>query len=187
MAASSALPGLVFCFCAMVQLVVVSLSTPVWDEISFMNVEDIGFGIFGFTGSETRFGYDFPIPAASHTTAILHNLTFALILYPIAAGLSGISVLLGLCGASCHRSGTVFMCFTTTASLLCTLAAWVTSTVLFAIVCAGYRDIDYNATWGNATWIGFGALVSLFLGFIATAWGIFGEYRRATRLIPFSS
>ncbi|OBZ68097.1 hypothetical protein A0H81_11937 [Grifola frondosa] len=67
------------------------------------------FGVFGFTGSAIPaldgFSrrrrppqlYPFPQPHA------------VLILIPISAGLSGLAFLFGVCGASYHRVGTVFM------------------------------------------------------------------------------
>ncbi|KAG2358448.1 hypothetical protein BDR07DRAFT_1489425 [Suillus spraguei] len=105
MAASSALPGLFFCFSAMVLLIFVSVSSPTWNSISFLNVNQYSFGVFGYTGSKVQVGYYFPLPGDINT-GILHSLTFVLILYPIAAGLSGLAVLFGVCGAGYHRAGT---------------------------------------------------------------------------------
>ncbi|KAL4062214.1 hypothetical protein V8B97DRAFT_2022411 [Scleroderma yunnanense] len=182
MAASAALPGLFFCFAAMVLLIFISVSAPTWNTISFMNAGGLSFGVFGYTGSVTQVCYYLPISVSGVNSDILHNLTCTLILYPIAAGLAGISVLLGLCGASYHRAGTVFMTLTAALAMLCTLVAWVISTALFGIERTKLRDSGINATWGNATWMGLGALVSLLLGFCAAACGVFGNYRRTRRL-----
>jgi len=181
MAASSALPGLFLCFAAMVLLIFVSVSAPTWNSISFMDAGGLSFGVFGYTGSKAHVGYYFPISIPGTNTDILHNLTYTLILYPIAAGLAGISVLFGLCGASYHRAGTVFMSLAAALALLCTLVAWIISTTLFGIERTKLRDYGVNATWGNATWIGLGALVALLLGFCTAACGVFGSYRRNRR------
>lgn len=62
--ASPAAPGLFFCFAAMVLLIFVSVSVPVWNDIYFLDahiggVRDVRFGIWGFTGSEKHLGYTF--------------------------------------------------------------------------------------------------------------------------------
>jgi len=147
-----------------------------------MDVDGFSFGVLGYTGSTTKVCYYSPIPVPGVNANIMRNLTCALILYPIAAGLAGISVLLGLCGASYHRAGTVFMTLTAALALLCTLIAWVISTALFGVERAKLRDNGSNAAWGNANWIGLGALVALLLGFCTAACGVFGSYRRTRRL-----
>ncbi|KAF9244870.1 hypothetical protein BU15DRAFT_41395 [Melanogaster broomeanus] len=182
MAATGALPGLFFCFCAMVLLIFVSVSAPTWDTISFLDVGDLSFGVLGYTGSVTQIGYYFPLPGSNINTGILHNLTYVLILYPIAAGLSGIAVLFGICGASYHRAGTVFMSLAAALAMLCTLVAWVISTSLFAVVKERLESEGIPASLGNANWIGLGALVALLLGFCTAACGIFGHYRRTRGL-----
>lgn len=181
MAASGALPGLFFCFAAMVLLIFVSVSAPTWNTISFLNANGISFGVFGYTGSKAHVGYYLPTSLPDSNSSTLHNLTYALILYPIAAGLSGISVLFGLCGAAYHRAGTVFMSLTAALALLCTLIAWVISTSLFGVEKQRLQDSGVNASWGNATWLGLGALVSLLVGFCTAACGVFGSYRRTRR------
>lgn len=202
MAASAALPGLFFCFAAMVLLIFVSpdlesylsssdlnitfsqvsVSAPTWNAISFMDAGGLSFGVLGYTGSTTHVCYYFPVSVPGVDENVMHNLTCALILYPIAAGLAGISVLLGICGATYHRAGTVFMSLAAALALLCTLIAWIISTSLFGVERTKLRDNGINAAWGNATWIGLGALVALFLGSCTAACGVFGSYRRTRRL-----
>ncbi|KAH7927487.1 pali-domain-containing protein [Leucogyrophana mollusca] len=178
MAASGAIPGLIFCFAAMVLLIFVSVSAPTWDKISFLNTNGLSFGIFGYTGSKVHIGYDFPIPNSSLNTGILHNLTYVLILYPIAAGLSGLAVLFGLCGAGYHRAGTVFMSLLAAVAMLCTLIAWVVSMALFGVAKDRLKNDGISASLGNANWIALGALVALLVGFCTAACGVFGNYRR---------
>jgi hypothetical protein len=65
--ASPAVPGLFFCFAAMVLLIFVSVSVPVWNAIYFLsaniNGRVIRFGVWGYTGSQRQIGYSFD-PAA---------------------------------------------------------------------------------------------------------------------------
>ena len=47
-----------------------------------------------------------------------------------AAGLSGLAVLFGLCGAAYHRAGTIFMMLVSALAFLVTLVVWVVEMVL---------------------------------------------------------
>jgi len=47
----------------------------------------------------------------------------------VAAGLSGLAVLFGLCGAGYHRAGTVIMTLLAALATIVTLVAWVLSMV----------------------------------------------------------
>jgi len=133
------------------------------------------YGVFGFTGSKTQIGYNFSDDRLN--TGILHNLTKTLILHPIAAGLAGMAVLFGLCGAAArHRAGTVFMTLLAGLAALITLVAWVIDMVLFGIARHRFRDDGVPAQYGNANWLTLGALVALLLGFCASACGVFGRY-----------
>ncbi|KAJ3737418.1 actin cortical patch SUR7/pH-response regulator pali [Lentinula guzmanii] len=187
MAAGPALPGLFFVFAATVLLVFVSVSSPTWEKISFLNVGSgdavTHYGVFGFTGSQTHIGYDFNpanlgFDSTTLNTDIIHNLTKVLILYPIAAGISGLAVLFGLCGAAYHRVGTVMMLLATSLALIVTLIVWVIEMVLFGIARERFHDQNVDAQYGNANWIGLGALVALALGVCASTCGVFGRYRR---------
>jgi hypothetical protein len=187
MAAGAALPGLFFCFAACVLLIFVSVSSPTWDSVYFLTTGTgagrIRFGVFGYTGSSTSVGYYFPAPLNGYndgrlSSNTIHNLTFTLILHPIAAGLSGLAVLFGLCGAAYHRSGTVFMSLVSGLAFLCTLIVWVIDMVLWGIARSVIRDNGASAQYGNANWLTLGALVALFIGFFTGACGIFGSYRR---------
>ncbi|KIJ50439.1 hypothetical protein M422DRAFT_245710 [Sphaerobolus stellatus SS14] len=50
---------------------------------------------------------------------VIHNLTFVLILHPIAAGLAGLTVLFGFCGTVYSRIGVIFMTLTATLAGSC--------------------------------------------------------------------
>ncbi|KZT00850.1 pali-domain-containing protein [Laetiporus sulphureus 93-53] len=183
MAASAALPGLFFTFAAMVLLIFASVSTPTWNAVSFLNTNVDGvsthFGVFGYTGSNTSVGWYFPTGIADSelNNGLFHNLTIALILVPIAAGLSGLAFLFGLCGASYHRVGTVFMSLVSALACLVTLVVWIIEMSLFGIARNHVRERGGYAQYANANWLVLGALIALFLGFFASLCGIFGSYR----------
>jgi hypothetical protein len=98
----------------------------------------------------------------------------------VAAGLAGLSVLFGMCGACYHRAGTVFMSLLSALATICTLIAWVISMALFGIARNRLRSDISGATvqYGNANWIALGALVALLIGFCTATCGVFGHYRR---------
>ncbi|KAF9448209.1 pali-domain-containing protein [Macrolepiota fuliginosa MF-IS2] len=179
MPASPAIPGLFLCFAATVLLVFVSVSSPTWEAISFLNVgvgsTQIHYGVFGFTGSTHSIGYLFSNDRLNST--VLHNLTKTLILHPIAGGLAGIAFLFGLCGTTARtRVGTVFMALVAGLATLATFVAWVIDMILFGIARQRFREAGQPAQYGNANWLTLGALIALLLGFCASACGVFGRY-----------
>ncbi|VDC03584.1 unnamed protein product [Peniophora sp. CBMAI 1063] len=179
MAAGAAVPGLFFTFAAMVLLVFASVSSPTWDTIYYLRANGVHYGTFGFTGSQSMIGYDFQgVNSSRLSESIIHNLTDTLILVPIAAGLSGLAFLFGVCGAGYHRAGTVFMALFSALAMLTTVVAWVLAMVLFSIAKHEYRKEGLSADYGNALWLVLGAMVALFVGFCTSACGVFGSYRR---------
>ncbi|THH30936.1 hypothetical protein EUX98_g3242 [Antrodiella citrinella] len=183
MAAGAAGPGLFFTFTAMLLLIFASVSAPTWNPVSFLNTnvggQQLHFGVFGFTGSQVHVGWRFP-PNISDSRLggdLYHGLTFALILIPIGAGLSGLAFLFGLCGFAYHRAGTVFMTLVSGVALLVTLVAWVIEMVLFGVARDHIRNRGDAASFGNANWLVLGAFIALLLAFFASACGICGSYR----------
>ena len=177
---SPSAPGTFLNFAATVLLVFVSVSAPTWDRISFLDVgrgrDETHFGVFGYSGSGTSLGYDLNDAGYQGiSTTIIDNLTIALILYPIAAALAGIAFIFGLTNA---RIGTVFMTIASALATVVTLVAWVLGMVLWGLVKGRFEDQNIPAEWGNANWLGLGAVVALLIGFCASACGIFGRYRR---------
>ena len=112
------------------------------------------------------------------TSSTIHNLTYTLILHPIAAGLSGLAVLFGICGSEYNRSGTVMMALSSSLAALVTLVAFILDLALFSIARHEFRKLGSTSEYGNAIWLTLGALVALGLGFCTSAVGIFGSYRR---------
>ncbi|KAH8828358.1 hypothetical protein DL96DRAFT_1602866 [Flagelloscypha sp. PMI_526] len=178
---SPSAPGTFLAFAATVLLIFVCVSPPTWDRISFLDVRQgrggaTRFGVFGYTGSSTQLGYDINDAGFDDVSNnAINNLTTALILYPIAAGLSGIAFVFGLTNA---RIGTVFMTISSALATVVTLVAWVLGMALWGIVKARLHKQDIDSTWGNANWLGLGAVVALLIGFCASACGIFGRYRK---------
>jgi len=191
--ASPAVPGLLFCFAAMVLLIFVSVSVPVWDKIYFLdaniNGRDIRFGIWGYTGSPKGLGYTFDPSILGFNSdrlnsAIIHNLTFVMVLHPVAAGLAAIAVLFGLCGAAYSRIGTIMMSLAAAVATLVTLIAWIIDMVLWGIARERIRHdgpAGSTAMYGNANWLTLGALIALMLGFCSAGCGACGRYSRRGR------
>ncbi|KAG5643449.1 hypothetical protein DXG03_000922 [Asterophora parasitica] len=183
MVASPAMPGLFFCFAATALLVIVCVSVPTWNAVSFLNVgtgeNQIRYGVFGYTGSTVGIGYNFQVPGAENlNTTTIQNLTKALVLHPVAAGLAGLAFLFGICGASYHRVGTILMALLSGLAAVVTLAAFAVDMALFGITRNRIRDAGQPASYGIANWLTLGALVALLLGFCASACGVFGRYKR---------
>ncbi|KAF8487596.1 hypothetical protein JB92DRAFT_3021748 [Gautieria morchelliformis] len=199
--ASPAFPGLLLCFAAMVLLIFVSVSAPTWEKISFLDVTVGGrtthFGVLGFTGSGRSVGYRidptvFGLPNTTldnNVNNVIHSLTFVLILHPIAAGLSALAVLFGLCGAAYSRAGTIFMAFAASLATTVTLVAWIIDMVLWSIFRNSIRSAvaqsqvaqavgNTSAQYGNAIWLTLGALVALLLASCAGALGSCGRFSR---------
>ncbi|KAF8758597.1 Pali protein [Rhizoctonia solani] len=165
--ASPALPGLFFCFAACVLLVIVTVSAPIWNDVSFLNASvggrEIHFGVFG---------------TDNLNTTTIRNLTYIMVLHPVAAGLAGLAVIFGLCGAAYSRVGTIFMSLAAALATICTLIVFVIDMVLWGIARNRIRDEGASANYGNANWMVAGALAALLLGFCSAALGSCGRFSR---------
>jgi hypothetical protein len=73
----------------------------------------------------------------------IHHLTYTLVLYPIAAGLFGLSVLFGLCGVEIWSS----------LATLVTFVAFVLEKALFSIAQHEFRKLGWTAEYGNARYL----------------------------------
>jgi hypothetical protein len=151
--------------------------------VYFLRASDGGlsyhFGVFGYTGTKVHLGYRFPITTSELSSGTIHNLTFTLILHPIAAGLSGLALLFGICGAGYHRSGTVFMTLGTALAAIVTFIAFILDMVLFSIARHEFRKFGWSSQYGNAIWLTLVAFFALLLAFCTSGFGIFGSYRRS--------
>ncbi|KAJ7462260.1 pali-domain-containing protein [Mycena galericulata] len=179
--------GLFFCLSAAVLLTFASVSAPTWDKISFLNAgsgaDTTRFGVFGSTRTHLSVGYRFSSSSldfndSSLNTPVIANLTKALILHPIAAGMAGLASFFGLCGVSYHRGGTVVMVLLAALSTVVCLLAFLFDMVLFGIARNSFRGQGIPSQYGNACWLTLGALVSLLCGFSTTACGVFARYKK---------
>ncbi|KAF8487591.1 pali-domain-containing protein [Gautieria morchelliformis] len=170
-------------------------SAPITEKISFLDVNVRGhithFGVFGFTGSARSVGYriNSAVLGLPNTTLeklindAIHGLTFALILHPLAAGLSALAVLFGLCGAAYSRAGTILMTFAATLATIITLIAWIIDMVLWSAFRSRIRaEVQAvgspSAQYGNAIWLTLVALLALLLASCAGALGSCGRFSR---------
>jgi len=191
MAASPAIPGLFLCLAAMILLIFVSVSVPVWDKTSFLDTnihgKSIKFGMWGYTGSQKKLGYaiNSALIGLSNNSSLLNssvlkNLTYILVLHPVAAALSFVAVVFGACGAfSYSRLGTIMMTLVSSLALFVTVIAFSIDMILWNIVRNQIRsDNSANtAKLGNANWLTLGALIALVMGSCAAGCGSFGKYR----------
>jgi len=181
---SPALPGLFCCFAAFVLLVFACVSGNVWDKISFLDADVNGrvihFGVLGYTGiGKAVVGYNIQDAVGTFQdgtlgTKALHDLTFVLILHPIAAFFALTACLFGFCGAGFSRIGTILMSLSAALATLITLVVWVVDMSLWGIVRNRIRShgpAGSTANYGNANWIVLGALIALMLGFCTAAFG----------------
>ncbi|KAG8957970.1 hypothetical protein FRC03_009577 [Tulasnella sp. 419] len=190
--AAAATPGLFFCIAATVLLIIATVSAPVWDAVSFLdaniNGREVHFGVFGYTGSGTKLGYSLApqdigigYDDSRVNNVILKNLTYVLILHPIAAGFAFIAVVFGICGAANHRSGTIIMAIASAMATVLTLVVWVIDMVLWGITRNRIRNAGDSAQYGNANWMVLGALIALVVGFCTSICGVCGRYSRRGR------
>ncbi|CDZ97306.1 Actin cortical patch SUR7/pH-response regulator PalI [Phaffia rhodozyma] len=188
----AAFPGFFFAFAAMVLLVIVSVSVPIWDSVYFLkatlNSETVTFGNWGYCvqgGSCTsaKYGYDLTSTLISDSTGKLSNalskgLTYVFILHPIAAGLSFIAALLGLIGTfASSRASTILMVIASLLALLVTGVAWIINMIAFGIARNRVRNAGGQASYENGEWILLGAFASLILASFFAVCGSFGRFR----------
>ena len=69
--ATPALPGLFCCISALILLIFATISSPVWNDVFFLEVTVNGsttrFGAFGYTGSPKQLGYYIDLTALGFT------------------------------------------------------------------------------------------------------------------------
>ena len=74
MVAFAVLAGPFFYLVAFILLVLVSVSPPTWESVYFLNAGTgagrIRFGVFGYTGSGTSVGYEFPAAYSGYKSVL---------------------------------------------------------------------------------------------------------------------
>ncbi|KLO06624.1 pali-domain-containing protein [Schizopora paradoxa] len=177
----AAATGLFCTLVALVLLIVVSVSVPRVDDISFLKFEPvlnsaqtIRFGVFGYTGSDTSVGYHFPEFAVSDSSPFtgnyFHVLTGFLILHPIAAGLCALSFVFGICGLS-NCIAEVFMTVVNAVSCIVTFVALCIDLGFWTYVRHKLHEEGIPAELSNCIWLTLAAFIVLLLGIIFGACG----------------
>ncbi|GFZ44487.1 hypothetical protein JCM24511_02209 [Saitozyma sp. JCM 24511] len=177
---------------ATVLLVVASISAPVVDHISFLNIYNGGqestFGVFGYctnvqsgTCSPRGLGYDIATASNAMTNYTyvnnsLTNLTKALVLHPVAAGIAFLSFLIALCS---DHVGFLFASLIAFVAFLVSLVAMIIDFVMFGII---RHEINSNtsasASFSTAIWLTLAATVVLFFASFIVCFECFGSRRR---------
>ncbi|OCF34234.1 hypothetical protein I316_04186 [Kwoniella heveanensis BCC8398] len=186
---SPAFPGLFFCFAAMALLIFASVTPPAWNRVDFLHATTPSgqtvFGVFGYclkggACSHRSVGYDLTLDGASNVvlnSKVLHNLTYTMILHPIAGGLAFFALVFGLLGAcAASRVATIFMALTAAFGALVTLVVFVIDMVLWNVLKNRIQDAGYSAGLGNANWFTIGAFASLALAMCTSACGACGRF-----------
>lgn len=167
-------------FAATVLLIIVSVSTPIWNSVyflrSFSGGDVLKLGNWGacIEGAQTvctsrRLGYDYDdlVRAVAGQDAlgdvsgtITKGLTYALILHPIAAAFSLVAFLLAVCpNIVTHILGSIVAFLAT----LITLVVFAIDLALFIVARNRINDNGGDARLGNAVWLVLGALVALLI------------------------
>ncbi|KAF7297229.1 hypothetical protein MIND_00956000 [Mycena indigotica] len=191
--------GTFLIFAAFALLIVASISAPTVAKIDFLHVplnngSSVRFGSLGFcimspdgnSCTPTGVGYRIANEISaigidafnSAQAATLHGLTQALILHQIAAGVSGIALLLAL---GSHRIGFLFASAVAFLAFLIATAVMIIDFTLFGTV---KHHVDRNggsATFGNAIWMVLAAAITLFFASIATCFACITGRRRTRR------
>jgi len=185
---SPAFPGLFFAFAGMALLVFASVSPPAWTKVNFLSTMAGGertlFGVFGecmgATCTKRSVGYNLMVAGASNVNAnstVLHHLTTALILHPIAAGLGFFAVVFGLIGiAAASRIATIFMSLFAALGAIAALVIFVIDMVLWNLIKNRVVDAGFTAKLGNANWLTVGAVVAYFLSMCTSLCGACGRF-----------
>ncbi|EIW72179.1 hypothetical protein M231_01850 [Tremella mesenterica] len=186
---SPAFPGLFFAFAGWVLLLFASVSPPAWTAVKFLSAnagsQTTVFGVLGqcvVGGACTakHVGYNIAVAGASNVNTnptVLHHLTYALILHPIAGAIAFIGFILGLVGIICaSRIATIFMALLESLAAVIALVVFVIDMVLWNLVKNRLRDGGYTATLGNANWLTVGAVVALFLSMCTSVCGACGRF-----------
>ncbi|WWC72201.1 uncharacterized protein I206_106161 [Kwoniella pini CBS 10737] len=186
---SPAFPGLFLAFAAVALLVFASVSPPAWDKVNFLHAssgtQEVVYGVFGYCikggeCSSRSVGYDLQLPGSSNVvlnSKVLHNLTYTLILHPIAGGFAFFSLVFGILGAiAASRVLTIFMAITAFFGALITLVIFVIDMVLWNVLKNRIQDAGYTAGLGNANWFTIGAFAALALSSCTSCCGAFGRF-----------
>jgi len=198
-----------FILAGWVLLLVATISAPVVDKISFLNITNGGsttsFGVFGYCQdaqsgqcSSRALGYSLASIAGSagndpsYVNTSVDRATKALVLHPIAAGIAFIAQIIALAS---HRFGFLFASLIVLFAFFVSLAAMALDFALFGIVRHAINNPGNNskvivggntgngtASYSTATWLVMGATISLLIAVLFTLFACCcgGDRRRGT-------
>ena len=158
-------------------MVIVTLGAPVWEQIYFLKLQvgdmTVHFGVLGSTGRPQQVGY---VPAdwagqgrvdPRVDDEHLSNITYALLLHPIAAVLAIVTFALSVIGLGTRKAAVLATCAAVINSL-CVVVAFTVDIVLFSILKARFLDPpgsdNRSTSYGSAIWI---SLVTAIISVIA--------------------
>jgi len=186
---SPVFPGLFFAFAAAVLLLFASVSPPAWESVYFLKgsagTSTTVFGVFGScvkggTCTSKNVGYNLMLNGATNVninSTVLHNLTYTLVIHPIAGFFALLAVIFGLIGiAAASRVATIFMGITVFFAGFLALFIFVIDMVLWNIVKDRLVDAGYTAKLGNANWLTVGAVGACLLSVCTSCCGAFGRF-----------
>ncbi|WWC67356.1 uncharacterized protein I206_101264 [Kwoniella pini CBS 10737] len=187
--------GSFFLFAAFALLLVSSLSAPVFRQISFLDIQTgnqkLAFGVFGYCTnvngngnhgcSSRQLGYDIAsisgeVSSFTYVNDNLEHITKALILHPIATGLTFISFIIALFS---DRLGFIFAALIAFLAFLISLTAMIIDFVMFGII---KHEINNNTTtaeakFENAIWLTLAAVIILFFSTFVVCFETFTNRR----------
>lgn len=118
-----------------------------------------------------------PPSVSVNSPKVLHNLTYVLILHPIAGFFCFIGMIFGLIGfAAGSRALTILMALSNFIGGIIALVVFVIDMVLWNILRNRIRNAGYDAMLGNANWLTVGAVVAAFLASFTACCGAFGRF-----------
>lgn len=178
-----------FAFAGMALLVFVSVSPPAWDQVNFLDARAGGqhtvFGVLGecIVGgacSTRNVGYDLMLNGATNANINptgLHNLTYILILHPIAGFFGLLALIMGIIGVvGASRFSTILMSIFSFIAAVLTLIVFVIDMVLWNLVKKRINDAGYSAVLGNANWLTIGAFGAFALATCTSLCGACGRF-----------
>ncbi|CAD6569171.1 MAG: hypothetical protein TREMPRED_005084 [Tremellales sp. Tagirdzhanova-0007] len=185
---SPAAPGLFFAFAAAALLLFASITPPAWDKVNFLSATMgstktlfgmLGECVKGQSCTHRSVGYDLMASGsnANINSTVLHNLTYTLVLHPIAGFFALLAFLSGILGAvAASRVSTIFMSIFAFIAWVITLVVFVIDMVLWNVVKDRIDSAGGHASLGNANWFTLGALASLFFCVCTSLCGACGRF-----------
>ncbi|WVW81216.1 hypothetical protein I302_103207 [Kwoniella bestiolae CBS 10118] len=190
--------GSFFLFAAFALLLVATLSAPVFRQLSFLDVrtgsQHLAFGVFGYCTnvngngnhgcSSRQLGYDIASVSGSvsdftYVNENLEHVTKALVLHPIAAGLTFIAFIVAFFS---DHLGFLFAALIAFLAFLVSLAAMVIDFVMFGIIRHEINDnTSSTASFDNAIWLTLAATIILFFSTFVVCFETCTQRRRRSK------